>query len=649
MAPKEAAVSFTSDPIRINPNDWTALSYDLYQSINASLGERGALEQNLKDWLDLYEMEVGTLNSPWENASNLFIPLIPAQLNAALSYITGKVFVPRFYIVSGNTADSATDAHQVERYYNAELTRQRGQTTWFDQHITWVHESLRDGTSIMEILWRRTVKKRKVVTFDPKVSSKGVPVLKPDGTPQHERKVHEVDVIEYDDVELKPVLLRDFLLIPAEAFSVEDAVGVARCCWLYEAELREMIEDGVLSEEEVERALDYVPLGSTSDIASDRQSPYDKTIGDQINPGLAQGEQTSRFFANRGPIKVWRIHTRQYDMNRDGLPEENIFWLHELSQRMLGWTPYEYIAPGRPFFAFSPDPRPDRFYGYSLVERLASSQAEVNAMFNQRNNLLDLMMNPPLLYQKGEELDDVNQKWGPGVRWAVSQKDAVSFLQFPQLPLTSFQNEALLTSYVDKLTGVSAPALGAQSSGRRSATESKIQAAATTTRNDLVALRLRVVCRAILNFIHILKLQYVSDDPSFSDQGQKLTLPREVLGKDYQLDIAGSADPLDASTRRQEMLGAFQQLMQVPWIGQDREKSFALVRKMADTYNWPDAIDIIGTAEEAKQEKQQMAKQAQDDKQFQKQLEVAKVTKGQGGSPHQQGNQRPPPKAQMQR
>jgi len=648
LAPQDAQLAYTSDPVRITDSDWTALSYDLYQSINASLGERGALEQNLKDWLDLYEMRVDLTGWPWQNASNIFVPVIPAQLNTVLAYITGKVFVPRFYIVSGNTADSALEAPNVERYYNAELVRQRGQTTWFDEHITWIHESFRDGTSIMEVLWRRTIAKRKVVSFEPELSSKGVPVLNPeDGKPKFKRNVKEVEVVEYDDVELQPVLLRDFLLIPSEAVSIEQAVGVARCLWLYEDTLQEMIKEGTLDADEVEKALNYVQDGSSSDVASDRQGSYDKTAGDQINPGLNQGSQTSRFFANRGPIKVWRIHTRQYDMNRDGIAEENIFWLHELSQRMLGWKPYEYIAPGRPFFAFSPDPRPDRFYGYSLVERLAPIQAEINGMFNQRNNLIDLMLNPPLMYVRGSIINDKNEKWGPGVKWEVERPDAISFLQFPNLPLSSFQNESLLDNYVDKLTGISAPAMGQQSSGRRSAREIGVQVAATTTRNDLVAMRLRIVCRAILNFIHKLKLQYMNEDPSFIDAQEKLTIPRQIMAKDYQLDIAGSSDPLDASSRRQEMLGAMQLLMGVPWIGQDREKSFALVRKVADTFNWPDAIAIIGTADEAKQAKQQMAEKQQKDEEFGKMLEVAKATSGKGGGGG--GKMKLPPKAGMQR
>lgn len=611
-APDNAQIEYTSGHKSISPGDWTNLSNDLYQSLNACLGTRGALEQNLKDWNDLYEMRVDQTNWPWVGASNVFIPLIPSQLDTAVAYISGKVFVPRFYVVAGNTPDAQEVAHKVENYYNAELTRQRGPTTWYDTYLTWLHLGFRDGTSILEVMWRRTTKKKKVVTFEPEMDGDTPVIDMKTGRTKTNRRITEVEVVEYDDVDIKPVLLRDFLLIPDEAESIEAAVGVMRALWLYESDCAAMVKDGVLEADEVELALSYVPTG-TSDFASDRQGNYDRTMGDQLVLGQGQGSQVSKFFANRGPIKVWRIHSRQYDMNGDGVPEENIFYLHELSQRLLGWTDYKYISPFRPYFSFSPMARPYRFYGFSMCERLAPIQTELNGMYNSRNNLIDLMLNPPLLYENGEELDDQSQTWGPGARWCVSRvgtNPAVSFMQFPQVPLASFQNEQLLNTYVDKLTGVGAPAMGAQGPGRRTATETKMQMSSTTTRNDLVAMRLRTVCRAVFNFIHQLKLQYTQDDPEYMQAGQILTLPRELLAKDYRLDIAGSADPLDSDTRRNQDLALFQLLMQVPYIQGDQVKQFQAVKMIVESWNKPNSEELIGTQEQATQ-RQQQAQQMQ--------------------------------------
>ena len=652
-APQDAEIAYTSGNMRFSREDWQVLSNDVYQSINASLSERSALEQNLKDWTDLYEMRVDETDWPWVDASNVFIPVIPAQLDTAVAYILGKVFVPRFYIVTGNTPEATQSAHDVERYYNAELVRQRGHTTWYDQYMSWLHLAFRDGTSIMEVLWRKTTTKRKVVTFVPE-DNDGVPVIDMNtGKPKMTRKIDEVETVDYDDCELQPLLLKDFLLIPAEATSIEQAVGVARALWLYESDLMAMAKtsknpDGILDPYWIEYALNYVPTG-TSDVASDRQGSEDKQIGSQLVPGLAQGAQTSKYFANRGPIKVWRVHTKQYDLNGDHVAEENIFFLHELSQMLLGVTDYEYIVPSRPFFSFSPYPRPDRFYGYSICERLAPIQAEVNAMYNARNNLIDLMLTPPLLYQAGDELNDQEQSWGPGVKWEVTDpQKSVKWMEFPQVPLASFQNETLLNSYVDKLTGAAAPAMGAQSSGRRTASEIKTQMASTTTRNDAVALRLRIVCRAIFNFVHKLKLQYISEDPDFSAEGNKFVIPKEILAKDYQLDIAGSSDPLDVSTRRQENMSLFELLMNIPFIQQDQMKSYNVVRMMLESFNRPDVAQMIGTEEEAQQRQQQMEQAQQKQDQMNQMLLQHEMQTGQHiqppGQPPQGAQHGTPPK-----
>jgi hypothetical protein len=288
-------------------------------------------------------------------------------------------------------------------------------------------------------------------------------------------------------------------------------------------------------------------------------------------------------------------------------------------------------------------PRPNRFYGYSLCERIAPIQAEVNSMYNARNNLIDLMLSPPLLYKDGDELDNNEQMWAPAARWAVTDPmTSVKFMQFDQVPLASFQNESLLNSYVDKMTGQAAPQLGGQSSGKRSATEMRQQAASTTTRNDTIALRLRIVCRTILNFIHALKLQYLPDDPSYSSEGTIYTLPREVLAKDYQLDIAGSSDPLDSMERRRDNMGLGQMLLGVPWIAQDQGKSYNVVRMMLESFNRPDVTQLIGTEQEAQQRGQQQAQAAQKQQEFQQQLQMMQAMHGENPTGAKPSGGKPP-------
>jgi hypothetical protein len=457
----------------------------------------------------------------------------------------------------------------------------------------------------MEAVWRRTKKRRKMVVFQPRVQD-GVPVLDMSQTPpvpMFDKVIQDIDDIVYDDVELTPVALKDFLIIPDESYSIEDAVAVAKAEWLYESDLMQMVAEGTLWPDAVERALSYVSDGSTSDVASDRQGTYDKTAGGQINIGLSQGSQTGWMFKNRGPIKVWRIHSRQYDMDKDLEPEENIFYYHERSQETIGWMPYEYIRGDRPFFAFSPWPRPNRFYGYSLVERLSALQGEINKMYNDRNNAIDLRLNPPRVLPVGTEMHDDNKQWGPGVEYEGEAPPQV--MELGQIPIASWEQEAGTKSYIADITGQNAPTMGTQSSGRRTAAEMKMQAAATGTRNDLVAIRYRIACRALINFIFGLKIQYMQDNPKVQTQaGDTQQIPRQVLTQALRIDVSGATDPIDATTRQNQSLGLYQLLEANPIVQGNPAFLYAVTRMVLEDFGRADITTLIGTPEQLQQQVQ---------------------------------------------
>jgi hypothetical protein len=606
---------------RLTQDERQQLSIDLLNGVNAADSARKNLLRNLQDWMNLYDMRLQNEQAvePWPDASNVFIPIVPAQLDTALAYITARTLVPRFYIMSGFTDQAQANAYIVERYYNAEFVRQRGPSTWYDRHVTWLHLGLRDGTAIMRAVWKREKTKRNIVEFVPRVVN-GVPVI--DTTqdpprPVYDRNFRQIEVVEYDDVELTPIALKDFFVLPDESYSIQDAVAVGYTMWLYELDLAKMEKArkeagvGEFYPDAIERALSYVQSGVTSDVASDPLGHEDKTAGGQIAIGINQGSQTSSFFKNRGPIKVHEIHSRQYDMDGDGVPEENIFYFHWQSQTMLGWEPDDSLTGERPFFAFSPNPRPDRFYGYSMVERLSVLQGEINKMYNDRNNAIDLRIDPPLNVPSGMELRDNQQGWAPGAQW--EGEGQVSAINIGDIPLASFQQEALTKGYVTDVTGQNQPVMGAQSSGRRTATENKIQAAATGTRNDLVAIRYRIACRALINHVHRLKLQYLSDDPVVQNGAQTLVLPRQVLAMDYRLDVAGATDPVDAASRLTQDIGLYQLLTQNPLVAGNMQHLYAVTRMVLEAAGRADISTLIGTEQDIEklvQAQQQQAQQA---------------------------------------
>ena len=588
------------------------------QTVEAALADRAPLEKNLDEWNDMYEMVTQQTDFPYVGAANIFVPLIPTQLESLLSYVAAKALVPRFYLVKGLTAAAEKDAGLVERYYNAELRRQRGDSTWYQAILRWLHLSLRDGTAYMEAVWKyrkstiKAMQRRVKMEQDPETQAM-MPVPGPDGQPQYE----DVEIIVEDvhnDVELRPRALRNLITVPAAAKSVNDAMAAIAVDYLYEDSLRELIEADVLDPEEVEMALSMVPSG-TSELPLSPQPTGIYEVGRQVGLGAAQGTQVSKFFRNRGPIEVYRSHTRQYDLDKDGQTEENVVWVVKQSGwRMLGWMRYNYLAnlggavqAIRPFFAFSPYERPGEGIGFAIPDRLAGLQNEQNAQRNQRLNEGTIRIAPPWWENRNANFEDDNFSWGPNQKIRSDAFEDIRRFQLPDIPQQAYMDEAQIGQDAAQYTGLTSLAPTAT---RKSALQARQEFAFTSMRLDMIVMNFRFANRTLINFIHALKRQFIADDQQFATaSGQRFTLTPEQLGQDYQIDVSGASDPMDAASRRQEELAAYEIFMKDPDIASNPMRRYYLRRKLAETFDWADIDNIIGTEQEAQQMVQ--AQQAQ--------------------------------------
>jgi hypothetical protein len=182
--------------------------------------------------------------------------------------------------------------------------------------------------------------------------------------------------------------------------------------------------------------------------------------------------------------------------------------------------------------------------------------------------------------------------------------------------------------------------VGAQSSGRRSATEMRQQNAASGTRLNLISARLRVSLGQIINFIHALNKQYLREDPEVMVGQQSFKLPLEVLEQEYLIGVAGSTDPIDSITRRNESLALFQIGMQVPFVAQDPMKQYYWVKMLLEAFNRQDVQQLIGTEQDAQGRAQQQQQMQQ------VQTAAGLIGAATGQHPNQQQQQKPPQKAQ---
>lgn len=605
----------------------------LGQMVEYGISARSELETNLDYYDALYEMRVRERDWPWEDCSNFVVPFVPAQIDSLAARLTGVVFQPRFFLVNGNTAEAVMTQHQVERYYNAELARHN----WTEDFYQWLHLSLRDGTAVMEILWRKDIRTMNFEVQVPDTDALGQPTLDENGQPSFHSETQSHTIVVYDDVELTPVELRDILVLPGWQTNLQaSGAGVARMKLMSESELRSMVKNkdnpkGVLFEDALEEELKQLSPGE-SDLNQSLQSIVDFTANYQVDITEDVSADLPELPRERGPMRVWRIHTDALDMDGDGIPEENVFWIREQSRRLLGFKRWDYLHMKRPFVALTPIPRPGRFYGKSVCELLRTVQEELNSIHNQRNDQISLRLSPPMYRSRTADVRDQDQRWGPDAEYLVDSPNDVGVIEMPDVPLSSWQEEQLLATYGYTVIGQSAPMMGVPSSSRRTAKEIMQTSASSNVRADLMAARIRSAAREVFWQIHHLKLQFGPDQMEITDRvngaPQRLSISKQVLALDYDLGIAGQGGPLDKQGRQQDMMLVYSMLTQNPLVAQDPMHLYAVTRMVLEAIGVPDIQALIGTPEQLQQRLQQQMQQQQAAQQMQQQLELLRAQHG---------------------
>ena len=625
---------------RIEDEQWSSLAETLMNLIDINLSNRESLDSELDRGNASYEMRGNQAENdiPYPGAPNMIVPFVATAVEEFASRISGTAILPRPFTVRGNNPEASAYAHTVEQFYNGEFLAHN----WEEAMRTCIHLAARDGTSVMATTWKMKVVERVVLADAPQL----------DGTIKKERQ--RIKMVQYDAPYLEAVELRDFLLMPAWAISAEqgEADAVAWKRYLGENALDEMVNSGVLDEEQVEAALSYVNTGS-GDLSLDRQGNDTYTINNLIDVTDSSVGAPSGIKMTRGPLEIWQIHSDQFDLDGDGVPEENIFWVHDRSRILLGYAPFEYMA-GRPFHPYSPFPRPNRFYGFSIPLRLIGLQEEANVQHWGRLELLDWVLNPTVVKSRGLRLDSEDQKIGKNsilsMPDGMNASQALSFMGPPEVPQASIQEEQLLDQWAQRVVGApqtpGAPnnQMNSGGGGRQSARAAQSMAAVQGLQTNMIISRTRAWMLSIFKYIHILYKQYGKDQLESVDASQdgakKVIIPKETLALDYTLSIAGSGGPLDKESRRNDVMQMFQTLMPLPIVQSDMTRIWALCQMFLETFDVSEVTRIIGTMDEAKQLQQAQAQAAQAEKQHELQMQAISHAKVQGdGQQPQQGPQ----------
>lgn len=399
--------------------------YDTFKSAVAPL------HQKLDKWSKVYEaVKKGSKTWPWPGASNYVVPLAMATIDSIHARIMKSVFeVDPIWLASARTPEASEATKKAEWYldYWADTMRLR-------QVIDSVAlNMLIDGVGILKTDWARDT--RPIPT-----------TMTPDGQPTPSQ------VVEYDGPRGYAVPLKDFVLIPADAPTIDDAVYVGHRVFLTRGKLQQRRDRGLYFN--VNRLLEK----SDSPAVQRPRHPSGllaTTDGGGQYPETDQYEIVELY----GPYEF-----------TPGNPQPALFTLSVEHSILLRIEPYPYKYGRSPYTDFSIFPRSNFFWARSMAEMLESPQEELTALHNMRGDSIARRIAPPLLRRMGSRWDPETQPWKPGQVIDVNDPAEISELQLSEVPSSLFAHEQDIMAFTERMTGMSDVFMGRVSSPYQTAT-----------------------------------------------------------------------------------------------------------------------------------------------------------------------------------
>ncbi len=211
---------------------------------------------------------------------------------------------------------------------------------------------------------------------------------------------------------------------------------------------------------------------------------------------------------------------------------------------------------------------PNRFYPMGLAEWVRHSQAELDAVHNQRLDA-GLLYNIPFGFYKptsGLGKDAQPLKMEPGKFYPVADPQGVNMPRSNWQPTVSFAEENLIVRYANLQVGLTDPALGQAPSKRQSASEYVGNANAIDTRSeDVVKGIVRALAYLILRILGLYE-QFGPKTRIFrvgGEGGVKLTkrFERDRLHGKIDLEMMASLQQLNQELQKKVALDMLQLLL----------------------------------------------------------------------------------------
>jgi hypothetical protein len=510
-------------------------------------------------WDTLYSMYRFKLQKSRPGRSNFYVPHAFSNVETVFPRMTSKR--PRTLVKPQGPSD-------VEA---AGVLNKLVEYAWERAHLDavvrrWVKGSLIYGTGIVKVSWQKKTKKetkRKPVTKGGKVS------YEESTTP----------VVKYDDIKVANLDIRD-IYIDNDAVTVQDAKYIIHRYW----STRDEIESNPAYDKGDLKSVQY---GASNDKIARGLSATEKKKADESSYAeVLEYWEDDRLAVVAGGVVV-----------QDG--------------------PNPYDCKKKPFVAMVDQIDDQVLYGIGEVEPIEGIQRELNTLRNQRMDFNNLTLNPTFKVMPNAVTDEDSIMFAPGHKIFMNTNDpgAITAIEMPQLPFTSYKEEEAIRMDLQTITGVSDYARGSDATRMNETATgiSLIQEAA----NERFNAKVRNMEQAIGEMVELmvaLYQQYITKERVFritedeTDYFETIK-PEDIKG---QFDIfveKGSSLPSNKMQKRSEEMNKYNVLSASPLVQQSPELMAILTKSLINAWEDPEKDELLQAIQSAVEDASQ-AKEA---------------------------------------
>ncbi len=521
------------------------------------------LERQQQYVVDLDEHLPSSAEGEFSGTSNLKIPM---------PHIVSKAYIARFFqalwsvdppfTVKARREDGTDKVQLIEDFMRYTIYNWANHYKGVDEAVeTWLSNWVNGGTGILKTRWSQeycsfidVVKEHKPGAPRFAIDGNGKEVAIPSIVEEEVEK--KVTIPKFIGPVLETVQLEDFIMVGG-AGDPDLADMVVHRYYLTESELWGLVDEGKFDEAAVEETIragaSRISAGLNNNIKTQRSEISGKA-------SLETATALDRYEILETYVKAC--------VDDSGIDSDLILWVSAINSQILRATYlYRVIPTGqRPFSVIHFHKRPGQEYGTGLLELLHPLSVELDALHNIKLDHGMITANPIFFYRSSSSFQPEKLQVEPGMGIPLDnpQTDVV----FPQRPQnTAFfgNEEALIQTYIERLTGISDLSLGAMSGSQgaaRTATGARALMSESNTNLDIHLRHLMRGWKKVLSLLFHMLQQRVDGQFVFRITGQDGSdIFRQISSYDLALDVDFEVAPNSANSNKGIQLENAQQLV----------------------------------------------------------------------------------------